>query len=106
MDVSLRGESLFPTRPVPQRLKILQFVDSPPNSVSQQHEYAAGNQHSDTVAIARSLFGDSSRVSALSVPLKRATVVEKVAHGLHTFMVSWITLSDMCTALIQTQFTF
>ncbi|EIW56293.1 uncharacterized protein TRAVEDRAFT_49129 [Trametes versicolor FP-101664 SS1] len=62
------------------------FVDSPPNNASQHHEYAAGDQHSQTVSVARSLFGDSSRSSAISVPLKRATVVEKVAHGLYTFM--------------------
>ncbi|OJT02299.1 hypothetical protein TRAPUB_7181 [Trametes pubescens] len=50
------------------------------------HEYAAGDQRSDTVSAAQSLFGDSSRSSAISVPLKRATVVEKVARGLYTFM--------------------
>lgn len=77
-----------------------------PNSSSQYHEYAAGDQRSDTVSAAQSLFGDSSRSSAISVPLKRATVVEKVARGLYTFMVSRISLSAMCTALIQMQFSF
>ncbi|EIW56309.1 uncharacterized protein TRAVEDRAFT_49142 [Trametes versicolor FP-101664 SS1] len=66
-----------------------QFIGSSnlQNAAPQMHEYASGDQRSKAVAAAMRLPGNASQPStSFATPLKRAAVVEKVAHGLAVYM--------------------
>lgn len=57
-------------------------------SPKQEHEYASRHQSSKSVEAAWSRFGKPLRKDSESVPLMRATLVERAAMYLHQFMVS------------------